>query len=409
MTKVIMIYLDAFSSTYLNPDDAPALYRLSQKGYGTQLKSMFAFSGIGAALLSGTLPNTNKLWCDYVFSQKTSSSSALFKWFLRICDIIPQDILSQYARYPIHRVFRQPFATPNLIPPNLLAYFKVKQTAKLTEDNALDEIPTLFDQFRNHSIKYYITGLSESISDKWTMKRAFEALKEDYDFILVKLGALDHLGHKHGPQSQPIRQKLLEIDGFVSQFAEKCAQLLHDVHLVVFSDHGMNPVIGTVNLFESLKQLPILMGDDYFVFLNSTVANFWFKNRKAERIVIDVLRGTGHGKILDETRLTELGIDAIGTEYGELLFALDEGYVFFPDFYRKRTVPKGMHGYAYSTYDAPLLLFYSLTSREQFEVRDIVQHIDIMPTVLELMDLPIPLTCEGRSLVQKVRHVNPGT
>jgi len=396
-----MIFLDAFSSRYLTPQKAPFLYKLSQEGYYTPLKSMFAFTGIGAAIFSGTSLNTNKVWCDYIFNSQPKPTPKLFKLVLKLCDLIPDDILSQYARYPIYRLFHQSFGIPNLIPPDLLDYFELRQAKKFTEEKALGQIPTLFDVLRAHSISYYVSGLYESPFDEAVMRKAFKILRDDYRVVLLKLGALDKLGHKYGPESKKVARKVLEIDEFITRFAEKSSQPKEKIYFIIFSDHGMSPVHKTVNILEMLKKIPAKRESDYFLFLNSTVVSFWFNNQRTKRLIFDMLRENVFGEVLDEVKLKNLEINKVGSEYGELLFALKEGNVFFPDFYRRHTPPKGMHGYAYPSYDAPILLVYSPNSGANFERKETVQHTDILPTILDLLNIPIPSTCEGKSLLKK--------
>jgi hypothetical protein len=162
----------------------------------------------------------------------------------------------------------------------------------------------------------------------------------------------------------------------------------------------MVPVNENVDLGHILQGLPLRMPDDYIFFLNSTVANFWFHNERAKEVIVEELENIEQGIVLDKPKLKELGIDKIGSEYGELLFALKEGGVFFPDFYRRRKPPKGMHCYAFSSYDKPPFIVYSpgVSYNSNKDVK--ARFIDVMPTILDLLDLPIPSTCEGRSLLK---------
>lgn len=402
MNRVVMIYLDAFSSTYLNTRDTPFLHSLTQSGYYAPLRPMFAFSGIGAAMFSGTGVNTNGIWCDYVLAEdKSSHPPALFKFLLRLCDLVPNDVLSQYSRYPLHKIFRQSYGTPNMVPPGLLQYFVLKQGSKCTQQNPFGRITGLLDQLRNHGVRFRVLGLYESISDTLIMRSARRYLETDCDLLLLKLGALDHIGHSHGPESESIRRKLSEIDHYIEGLVGDASEKTPGTCFLIFSDHGMSPVVDTVDLQAMLGRLPIAVVDDYFVFLNSTVASFWFRNVHARKTVTDMLAQVELGQTLGHKDLEELGIDRIGSEYGELLFAVNEGVACFPDYYRKRVPPKGMHGYAYSSYDSPVMLVYPYTALGSFERRQAARHIDIMPTVLDLLNVPIPPTCEGRSVLKR--------
>jgi len=400
MSKVVMIWLDAFSSKYLNPQKTPFIFKLSRFGCYTTLESTFAFSGVGVSTLTGTRINTHKVWSDCILKQSNNPPVA-FKWLLRLCDKIPDDILSQYAGNIIRRIFRYNPGIPNLIPVELVDFFDTKEEKRLTEENPVRGITTLFDQLREHNVKYLTTGLYESIFERWIVRKALKAMDEDYRFILLKLGSLDRLGHKYGPESKELTRKLGEVDTMVREVVEKGTESGETVRFVIFSDHGMTPIKGHVDLLGLLKRLPVKIRQDYIVFLNSTVASFWFNNEKAKDIIVEELGKIEPGIILDNARLKELGVDKIGTEYGDLLFALKAGNVFFPDFYRKRKPPKGMHGYAFSTYDKPPFIIYSPDTSYRLQPAVKAELIDVMPTILDLLNLPAPSTCEGKSLLKR--------
>lgn len=394
-----MIYLDGFSSRYLDPEITPFISELSHSGFSTRLEPLFAFTGIGASTFTGAKINTHKIWADYIYT-KSGGFPATLKGLLRLCDWLPSDIINQYARYVVYRVFRRNPGTPNLIPVELLDFFKTKQRKRLTDREPIEGITTLFDQLKAYGTAYFATGLYESIFEEQMVSRVLGALAKDYRFILFRLGSPDKLGHKYGPESQEVRKRLGEIDGIVKEVIKNGTESESSVHFVIFSDHGMTPVKGQFDLMSLLKGLPVGIPEDYVFFLNSTVASFWFSNDKAKEIIVEELCKIEQGMVLDKPRLEELEIENISTEYGDLLFALKEGNVFFPDFYRKRKLPKGMHGYAFSTYDKPPFIIYSPGISYNLRQDVNARYIDVMPTMLDLLNLPIPATCEGKSLLK---------
>lgn len=399
MSTVVMIWLDAFSSRYLDPQKTPFISELYRSGLHTYLESLFAFSGVGVSAFTGARINTHKVWSDCIL-RKSKSPPSIFKWLLRLCDKIPDDILSQYAGNIARRIFRYNPGIPNLIPVELVDFFDTKEEKRLTEEKPLKGITTLFDQLRECEVKYLTTGLYESIFERWIIRKALKALTKDYRFVLLKLGSLDRLGHKYGPESKEVTKKLGEVDRIVRQVVERGVESGASAHYVIFSDHGMTPIKRHVDLMTILERLPVKVRQDYIVFLNSTVASFWFNNEKAKDIIVEELGKIEQGMILSKPALKELGIDKIGTEYGDLLFALKAGNVFFPDFYRKRKPPKGMHGYAFSTYDKPPFIIYSPDTSYELQPGVKAELIDVMPTILDLLALPVPATCEGKSLLK---------
>lgn len=394
-----MIWLDGFSSRHLNRQKTPFIFELSQSGFSTTLEPLFAFAGIGASAFTGTRINTNKIWCDYVLKE-SKGSPTISKWLLRLCDLIPNDIMNQYVRYIVYRFFRLNPGTPNLIPVELVDFFKAKEQKRLTDKEPIEGAVTLFDQLRKCGAAYFLSGFHESIFEEQIVKKVLGALAKDYRFILFRLASPDRLGHKYGPESGEVTKRLGEIDKLVRKVIQRGIESNPSVHFVVFSDHGMVPVTGHVDLISLFRRLPVRIPEDYIVFLNSTVANFWFGTNRVRKIVTKELGNIEQGMVLDKPKLEELGIDGIGAEYGDLLFALKEGHVFFPDFYRRREPPKGMHGYAFVTYDKPPFIIYSPGTSYELDQDVSARFIDVMPTILELLNLPIPPTCEGRSLLR---------
>jgi predicted AlkP superfamily pyrophosphatase or phosphodiesterase len=403
-----MIFLDAFSTTYMKY--APFLRKLSSQGNYFRLKPLFAFQGIGAAIFSGTSPNTNKIWSDYVYDPFYRESAMFSLNFAKLLtflfDLIPNDNLSKYLRF-VFCSFHNKNATPNLIPYNLIRYFRPRLRKNYVEHGALGQVRTLFDELRRHNIKYYVSGICPTLFEiqralLFEEKIAANLIKnfeKDYRLYIVKFSSLDRLGHRFGPQSEEVRNKISQLDNILREVMV-AAKELGEFHFIMFSDHGMSPVTERVNLNDLLHILPIKMINDYLVFVNSTVACFWFNNQKAREIVLNAFEDANFGFFLNEAKLRQLEIDCVGPEYYELMFALKEGYVFFPDFYRKRTPPRGMHGYAFQSYDSPFLLLYSpnhlLSCQKNAEAR----HIDIMPTVLDFLGVPSP-GCQGESLLAK--------
>ncbi len=394
MNKIVILWIDAFPSRYL--EKTRFLKKLTQKGCYNEIEPIFGYSGVAASFYSGTMPNTHRIWCDYVLKNKSEQIPALLKYLISLSDRIPDDTLNKYSRYALYKIFNRNSGIPNIIPVKFLDLFGLKQKVKFTDPNSLGNTITLFDQLRKYHAKYYVSGLSGSLYDP-NAKDILKVMNEDYNLFFIRFGALDKLGHKHGPESKEINDRILQIDRIIEEVIE--SEKKENIHFVIFSDHGMSPVLNSINLLDILNQLPVKMIDDYFLFLGSTIANFWFKNQKAKEVITETLRKISFGEILDTPKLKDLGIDNIGYEHGEMIFALNQGYVFFPDFYRKRNPPKGMHGYACQINDNPILILHSSKMSLDFIKKDKVQFIDFMPTVLELMGLPSPETCEGKSLI----------
>ena len=122
------------------------------------------------------------------------------------------------------------------------------------------------------------------------------------------------------------------------------------------SDHGMAPVEKTIDIEKILsREANAKPLKDFVYYIGSTFASFWFFNNSAREEVMSILQKLrSYGRILSDEELTMLGISK--ELYGHLIFALNEGIVFFPNFFQRRNIPKGMHGYFNSQYDKPIFI-----------------------------------------------------
>ena len=176
------------------------------------------------------------------------------------------------------------------------------------------------------------------------------------------------------------------IDNYIKNIVQESRESPDNIHVVLFSDHGMSPVNQYLNILEILTNIPVKIGKDFFVFLDSTMARFWFLNPEARTCIIKVLSDITVGHILDEDELRQLHIDELGREHGDLIFTVEEGTVINPDFFRRHDTPKGMHGYAFQS-DNPILLVFSPQNNPISENEKMMEMTDIMPIVSNLLNI----------------------
>jgi predicted AlkP superfamily pyrophosphatase or phosphodiesterase len=215
---------------------------------------------------------------------------------------------------------------------------------------------------------------------------------KDYDFVFLKLNSLDRIGHKYGPLSQEVKQRVKYFDNLLEELVSK---LSGDAVLIVMSDHGMVPTFDTHDLISLLKDRGYEYGRDYVAFVGATYTSFWFKDKEHKRAIEKCLSTLEFGRLLTSDDKVKLGLNSVGNEYGETFFVNNEHSVSFPEFYHRRKFPAGMHGYAFSKYDSSVFLLYDGNLERGGNIGKI-DFIDIMPTILKLFNLPIPSYVEGQ-------------
>ena len=397
-----MLLLDGFSSDYLEEGLCPCLCNISRENYFSRVKPMFAFQGIGAAIYSGATPNTTGVFAEFVFQRnEIVAESQLFQKLLRITDVIPNDRLCADSRHILFRMAgKNRPGISNVIPSQLLEYFSPKLVREYTEKNSLGHVATIFDTLRASGMSYELQRPATR-SENATLNNIASRIekKEMPDFAVIHPCSLDLVGHAFGPHSPHLRRAVERVDKLMCRIIRSVKRSQEKIIAIILSDHGMSPVNSRINLLKTLDQLPLALGNDYLVFLDSTMARFWFFNEKAEDLISGALNALACGRILREHDLEKLCIDKVGREYGELIFALEDGFAMFPDFFRKHEPPRGMHGYAFPTHDAPILMIRAPNISVGLKRKEAVRFIDVMPTILKIFNLEIPTTCEGVSLL----------
>lgn len=397
-----MLLLDGFSSNYLQKELSPCLYDVSREGYFSEIEPMFAFQGIGAAIYSGAPPNRTGIFAEFIMRRnEIVAESQLLQALLRVTDVVPSDALCANIRHALFRMAGKDWSgISNVIPSQLLKYFSPKLIREYSEENSLGYRATIFDILRVNGLSYELQrpSLRSEGAAINNMANRVER-RETPDFVVIHPCSLDILGHKFGPYSPQLRSAVENMDELVHKVIQSIKSSAEKILTIILSDHGMSPVNYTTNLLKMLDQLPLTLGSDYLVFLDSTMARFWFFNQKAEKLISGALNALDCGRMLREHDLKRLCIDGVGREYGDLIFALDEGYATFPDFFRKHDPPRGMHGYAFPLHDAPILIVYAPNMYVRFKRKKSPRFIDIMPTILKVFNLEIPTTCEGVSLL----------
>jgi len=203
------------------------------------------------------------------------------------------------------------------------------------------------------------------------------------------------LGHKFGPEPSTFKDQLNKIDRYVEQVVTLLQKKMHRLKVLVLADHGMSKVRETVNILEDLHQLRSQLYEDYVIFADSTMLRFWFFTKKAVCEISDFLQEFRCGHILStaEKKLLKIPLDP---KYGEIIYAVDEGYLIHPSFFHSRSEVKGMHGYAYpKTSEAFPILIMNDEMAKAHPTNEKVKYIDISHLAL-------------RSLFPNMKHANFG-
>jgi len=347
--KLLVLILDAFSDKYLKYTSY--LSKLCREYYCTTIEPIFAYEGIRVAILTGLNIRESGIWHDKIFvpAGRRDSKIRVLKPIVSIIDAVsPTDYINKALRFLVFKVLGEEYGTPHLIPSRYLEYF-----ATYRHENK--GIPDLFQILGKHSVRSTWIEPRLSSMEKLVLKNAISLFKK-YDFIVIKLNSLDRLSHKYGPFSSEVKERVKYLDSIVEESISMLQSKINNFSFIIMSDHGMAPVEKALNIEEILeKETRIKPLRDYIPYIGSTFASFYVLDKKAKGVINELLQSIkGYGKTLNEAEVKLLGINK--ELYGHIIFALNEKIVFHPDFFQRREVPKGMHGYMTPCYDKAIFI-----------------------------------------------------
>lgn len=234
-----------------------------------------------------------------------------------------------------------------------------------------------------------------------------ECVHNDVDFVPLYIGEIDNYGHLYADNIGMMKPYLINVDAIIQDIYIYYEQHCKDYSIMVLGDHGMVPVKEKVDISASVKAIPLKYGKDYEMFLDSTVARFWFKKEGSEAIIFSVLEKQFRDKgfILSKKDCAELHVpygvqNESGTKlYGDMIWCANPGVIISPDYFNRGKELRGMHGYAHNNrYSNGLAVLVS----------NIVMHgrkescelVDICPTICDLMGVRYPVGCSGKSIIK---------
>ncbi|HLD12046.1 MAG TPA: alkaline phosphatase family protein [Candidatus Nanoarchaeia archaeon] len=357
------IFLDGFKIDYLQ--HAPYLREQTTKHQHGELEVPFGYTSIIASFVTGNHPDKHGV-ID-VFEKRTTPGFTIHNKHLAILT----RLLTK------NHYFYSPLQT------NKANYFKTSMKKIWMQKGCLPQ-PTIFDILEHNGKTFeaidwpvHYQGRNMSLffkNDAATIMN--KARKAQADFILIHFADLDELGHKYGPESQEIINKIQEIDNYCKE--------LDEPDMIFFSDHGMDPITEHYNLEEELNKLGLTYGKDWEYFIASTYARFWYHNEEAKEKTEILLKTLTQGKIINAK-------DYHLPPTQDTIYLANKGIVFSPSFFTPTIDYKAMHGWDPKEQKAFYLIKKLPAKKEETHM------INLMPTILDLMNLPYS-PCDGKSL-----------
>lgn len=414
----VFIIMDAARSDYVSEESMPFVHSLSKASLRGSFESPPGFAQ-RTVLFSGRYPDTSGNFSAFVFDPEASP----FKWVRKLGPlgslVKPYKVLFP-ARWGINKatkLFTGTYhADPAWIPPKFLPFFRPCEDMRpLYEPGALGAA-SIFDLCRAHDLRFRylahpVSGDDEEIHS--TLVREVRA-NAPYDLYVAQFSVTDQQGHVHGPHSEAMRKGYLrELDRKIASIHAALSASNASWDLFLCGDHGMGPVERRVDVLAALKACKARPGKDYVVFVNSTLAVFWYLTERGRREVEAVLPRIPGTEVIDEARRKKLRIPT-ERRWGDRMVAAQRGVLFWPDYFHvKDSVIQGMHGYLDKTHETHgMIVLASSTGRVKPGDVGLRPLVDAFPTLCDLLGLPTPKSQEGTSIMTSGHtngHAAPAT
>jgi predicted AlkP superfamily pyrophosphatase or phosphodiesterase len=342
MKKLLIFFLDGFGYNYLNK--ITFLNDICEQK--SPLSTLLSYSsGILPSIWSGTYPDENGIWTEFYYSPRKMDKS------LQPFRFIPDGRIKNLLKYGFwdfsQRLGFEKGTLPG-IPENIEHFFKRNQINYSTFPPVSLRGITTFDKILVSSNITYRFEFFKDLPRKSSLLRTISTWKKDTDVFIYSVGLCDSLGHKYGPNPLQFRENIEKLEAIITE-AYRLLAKEDEASLVVFSDHGMTQTEKSLDLEERL--LEFRLGQDFLVFLDSTIARFWFFKENIKDRITSLLENCTQGSILSCNELERYGLNFKDNRYGDLIFVARPGTVIFPSFMSRPLLHQqltafGMHGYA---------------------------------------------------------------
>lgn len=309
------------------------------------LETVFGYSSAcDPTILTGKLPREHGHFAFYAYDP-ANTPFRHYEWL----DLLPAFVMQRgRVRSKLSAILKQAhgfsgyFQLYNM-PFRHLHLFNYMERRNIFEPGGINGgQATILDHLREQGVPFC---RPQSYDERKTFDEAHLRISEEsIAFAYLFLGRLDGILHAYGTESRHVIEHLSWYEARIRDLYRTATRNYGEVHLYVFSDHGMTDVIQTCDLIGLVGKLGLEFGKDYVTVYDSTMARFWFPRSGARDAIVNALAGVPCGRVLSRDELAKYGCDFPGNTYGELFFLMNPGVLICPSFMGDRPLA-GMHGY----------------------------------------------------------------
>lgn len=310
-----------------------------------KLDSVFGYSSTCVpSILSGRWPDEHHNWCYFTHDPANSPFRSLrwLRWLPKALTSrrIVRRLLTKLVKRKLG--FEGYFDLYN-IPFQHIADYDFTEKKSPLQPGGMNRGGNIFDFLRTNRIPYFVSNPDVSEEENRDALRA-SLQREDIDFAFMYWAGLDGLLHRVGNDSPEVPAKLRVYEQWIADLVATARGHYSEVHLFIFSDHGMANCDVHVDLMKRIEALPLTFGVDYSAVYDSTMARFWFLKPHARALIEAALGKVPEGRIIPDDELKQLRTHFADGKFGELIFLMQEGTLIVPSHMGERPI-RAMHGY----------------------------------------------------------------
>ena len=351
-----------------------------------RIKGEFGYSiACHGSMYSGVHTDAHKMWFVWQRAPDTSPFRAVrgMSKMPGLDNVIARQFLRKTAMLfaPPNSSF---FGVPRVvhIPSRFLSQLDVTEKRNYDEPGYLPHVPSLTDLLREEDVKFQVIGMDKSFHEESKILEHAD-FRDDVDWMYWFLGDVDHFSHEFGQTSSEGIRRLTELDRLLERRFADLQKVREPSDILLWSDHGHIDVFEKPDLYRYFSEAGLNL-NDFFHVIDATYARFWFDSTTQESDVRGVLETLGdRGVILEPEVQAKHRLDPGDNRFGDLIYALEPGYVFARTIWGWSRKMNSMHGYNpdYLESDGVVASTRALSTDRRLEL------IDVTPSILEALSL----------------------
>lgn len=224
-------------------------------------------------------------------------------------------------------------------------------------------------------------------------------MEERPRFITLYFHDVDSAGHRFGPDSQEVKDAIMDVDLHLGILFEEVEKLNFPVNIVIVSDHGMRTISAkkTLNLDPSIREM--IDRGDILMMGRGPHSLFYFKNKDLIEPVYKILKETKHIKVYRSNETPKKYGYRHETRTGDLVLEMEPGFYLYKEAGKK--AHGGSHGWDPYKDRKMHGIFYAKGPHFKKGRIKTIDNVHLYPALMKILGLEVNTPIDGNLSVLK--------